>query len=570
MGGSSSKDKTKQQQPPPQKNTPQQPFVVVSPPLPPLPDFFQPFSDTIVRTIFIYANRSTLRQVSRCQTNRLALLSLMEISSRDNIAEECSKRSDIFKTYVASDSLGRAFTPTQETGVQENTLRKICKQSEFTGFSEHSAEYLTTLNALAHSLLKARIQPTSLIGINEDHSYDQIVVLVGYAYGRLIGLHNNVSALSLAGAGVHHQAHAAALKAVDIATGDWSTFLVQSCPLETQNRDATAILPYLEHRRLECGEQLDVVLSDAHLKWHNMNVQGGEEEQRKSSVCMLQHPKESMWYDIGYFIVCNVWQALYIHLEDLLTVGTTKYQMLNDSIVSKIVGITHATKRETESKGKQRSKTRKNTAVETKHNVAPSTGSEKEEVCSSPDAVTAATAATAATVDASVDAPVDAPVDATPTLAAPTPPHSPRSNQRLKELMALDATVDTVSIMVDQIRNGLEYELQAKHELYAEHDALLQSTKNISFVPYRKEVAKFRYIDWVDSLAQMYGKLERLQCTKVDAIITADLNSGKTTAKLKRKQLTKNIAALLDNIIALRKKIDSEKKKEIMKAGVPW
>jgi len=61
-----------------------------------------------------------------------------------------------------------------------------------------------------------------------------------------------------------------------------------------------------------------------------------------------------------------------------------------------------------------------------------------------------------------------------------------------------------------------------------------------------------------------------LQCTKVDAIITADLNSGKTTAKLKRKQLTKNIAALLDNIIALRKKIDSEKKKEIMKAGVPW
>jgi hypothetical protein len=34
--------------------------------------------------------------------------------------------------------------------------------------------------------------------------------------------------------------------------------------------------------------------------------------------------------------------------------------------------------------------------------------------------------------------------------------------------------------------------------------------------------------------------------------------------------LTKNIAALLDNIIALRKKIDSEKKKEIMKAGVPW
>ena len=93
---------------------------------------------------------------------------------------------------------------------------------------------------------------------------------------------------------------------------------------------------------------------------------------------------------------------------------------------------------------------------------------------------------------------------------------------------------------------------------YAEHDALLQ-LPDVSFIPARKEIRSMRLTDWTDSLAQTYGNLERLQYTKVDAIITADLNTGRKKAKIERKKLTKGISSLLDRVVALRKIVEEER-----------
>ena len=144
--------------------------------------------------------------------------------------------------------------------------------------------------------------------------------------------------------------------------------------------------------------------------------------------------------------------------------------------------------------------------------------------------------------------------------APPTPPHSPRSTERLTELTALDTTVDAMSTHIARVVKSVGFEQTASIK-YAEHDALLQSTKGSSFVLERLKISRLRYTDWMDALAQMYGNLERLQCTKVDAIITADLNTGRLEAKSRRKKLTKQIVQLLDRVIELRKTIEVEREK---------
>ena len=54
--------------------------------------------------------------------------------------------------------------------------------------------------------------------------------------------------------------------------------------------------------------------------------------------------------------------------------------------------------------------------------------------------------------------------------------------------------------------------------------------------------------------------LERIQFTKVDAIMTADLVTGRVEAKERRKQLTKNITVLLDRVVQVRTNVENEKK----------
>jgi len=46
-----------------------------------------------------------------------------------------------------------------------------------------------------------------------------------------------------------------------------------------------------------------------------------------------------------------------------------------------------------------------------------------------------------------------------------------------------------------------------------------------------------------NDLAQLHGNLNKLLATKLDAILTGDLNSGKDDARAKRKELIRKVRA---------------------------
>jgi hypothetical protein len=291
-----------------------------------------------------------------------------------------------------------------------------------------------------------------------------------------------------------------------------------SCPEKSRNRDPTAILEFLEHRRLECAAKLDDVIRDVDSRWCKLD----EEERKKNIVSLVKEGEESYWHEIGIVIVRDIWQTLYVSLESMLTVGTTKYQTLDDTTIWKIVAEEKREKKnllnEKVEEEKQRTKTKKS-----------SKESKKE-------------SSNASSNQASI---------------APTPPLSPRSSQRLVDLATLETQVEEMIERVNMVEHGLVFERTSSLS-YAEHDALL-SQPRLSFVPARRELTKLRWSHWTDLLAQTYGDLERIQCTKVDAIMTADLETGRLVAKERRKKLTKMITILLDRVVQVRKNVESEK-----------
>ena len=553
MGSSKSKEKKVNSSPAPTSKERTTPYNI-----PALPDFFSPFSDDVVVHILQNCNRSALRQLSRCRTNRLALASLLEISKRDAVSDVCAHRAGTFKNFVVGDSLARVFTSGTMELVLERSLHKMSgsfktnssgtstststsntsNTNYFVGLSEDVAEYLTTLNTLSKSMHQEQV-PDGAAAL----AYERAVALAGYAYGRLVCITGEKSALLVEehGAHCHQAAHVAALQAVDVATGNWSTFLSQSCPLESRNREAEAVLEYLEHRRLECATQLDAAVSNASIEWNKLE-QTSKEEQRKHDVCILNSPTTSVWYPVGYVIVHDIWQMLYVHLENLLTVGTAKYQTLNDGTIWKIqrTSIKNAIKDTTFR------------AQCTKPQMGGATGITVEQETNGLKPLMAAEAKGKEEAEVQVEVQVE--------VEAVTPnktPNSPKSRQRLQQLSSLNTHVEDISCQIQAISRAVDYERTA-FTMYAEHDALLQRP-DVSFIPARKEISALRLVNWTDALAQMYGDLERLQCTKVDAIITADLNSGRNEAKEMRKKLTKGISSLLDGVVVLRKTVDLER-----------
>ena len=60
-------------------------------------------------------------------------------------------------------------------------------------------------------------------------------------------------------------------------------------------------------------------------------------------------------------------------------------------------------------------------------------------------------------------------------------------------------------------------------------------------------------------LATLHGNANRLLATRLDAILTSDLNSGRDAARAKRKALIGQSEALIDRCEALVKRYDQEK-----------
>ena len=60
-------------------------------------------------------------------------------------------------------------------------------------------------------------------------------------------------------------------------------------------------------------------------------------------------------------------------------------------------------------------------------------------------------------------------------------------------------------------------------------------------------------------LAQLHGDANSLLATKIDAILTSELNSGKADARAMRKQLIVTVEALIEKLEALVKRFDQLK-----------
>ena len=119
-------------------------------------------------------------------------------------------------------------------------------------------------------------------------------------------------------------------------------------------------------------------------------------------------------------------------------------------------------------------------------------------------------------------------------------PPPPRHLERLYSTASYN-TVQTLQTIELQV---VDMERQAK-----EYEALLSG-------PAEEIPAGTR-----NKLAQLHGDTNKLLATKLDAILTGDLNSGKDDARATRKKLTAQMEALIEKVEALVKKHDQLVKK---------
>ena len=66
---------------------------------------------------------------------------------------------------------------------------------------------------------------------------------------------------------------------------------------------------------------------------------------------------------------------------------------------------------------------------------------------------------------------------------------------------------------------------------------------------------------WKNQLALLNGQLDKLQMTKIDAVSTGPLKSGKTKARALRKEINEDATALTEEIGILHKQINAAIKK---------
>ena len=63
-----------------------------------------------------------------------------------------------------------------------------------------------------------------------------------------------------------------------------------------------------------------------------------------------------------------------------------------------------------------------------------------------------------------------------------------------------------------------------------------------------------------NDLAQLHGNANKLLATRIDAILTGELVSGRDDARAKRKALIKTVEKLIDSVEKLVKRFDALKK----------
>lgn len=122
--------------------------------------------------------------------------------------------------------------------------------------------------------------------------------------------------------------------------------------------------------------------------------------------------------------------------------------------------------------------------------------------------------------------------------AAPRPPPPAQLDRQYS--MASTKTVETLTtlqLQVVQIQNACE-----------EAEGMLAST------PFDGLPVGMR-----NRLAQLHGDANSLLATKIDAILTSELNSGKADARAMRKQLIVTVEALIEKLEALVKRFDQLK-----------
>ena len=547
---------------------------VVDPPIPELPDFWKPIRSQIIACILEFATREELKQLERCQVKRIATCCSLEAARRDRVlssmvhsarafaslvtpgtkSEELASPKCVLPSRAAAGDVAGNVVPGLTESALEQIANAIVEKSSvgerFQAFARDDvAEFLTVLNAVCRSSKtvfgRARDQKSANEGTWSRHA----VSVIGYAYWRIVsmsqssrlrtdnGNEKKIANLVPANMTVHRQAHVSALWAAEMIAGSWEKFVerlqhvflnAEEKDVFLQDRDATDdrprarnwsfadIRPFVEHRRLVCTISLMQKLADADRCWNDNPM-----SLTKSLQDMLESEKQDTlpWYGVGSVICYDVWVAMYLHFDRLIP-PPTFFQEVSPSSFSEDLVMSIGTWLNTDAQITRKKEEDAATGREEDMKSVPNDGQDKKSDSESQDDVAM----------------------------------SPRSKSRIKKLETLNDSVTTTADEIDNIEKSFNDEAMAAAQYYST-EGPLQS----DLVRERATIAKIRLAGFANDLAQVYGNLEKLQFTKVDAIITADLVSGRIDAKQKRKGLTKSISALMERVISLRKQVELER-----------
>lgn len=573
------------------------------PDLPDLPDFWRGLRAAQVQRIVGFATGEELARLGACRVARTRAFCRLEAARRARALASMAQSARVFAGLVTpiggnkgmaatsqyvfptrggrggggggSTGEDRAHCPGLDEGVLARTAGAVVTKAEVgerrvTFPRDEMAEFLTVLNAVCQSSLSVFGNggdgAAAAASDGDDADWQSCVVaVVGYAYWRVIAMARSSSSSSNAAAAaggkydevpanmtVHRQAHAAAFWAAEMIAGSWSKCVerLQRVFVDAEEKDlylgdggstsdaaAAAnrprprtwsfadVRPFLEHRRLVCSRTVLAKLSKAQEGWrqHPLSV----EDTVQGLLDRATHDALP-WYDVGQVICNDVWVALFLHFDRLIPPPMFFHENSRTIFAENLVVATaNSLAGQVEAEGKDE--------------AVPAGVGEKKYV-------------TGAAASSKQRTPESTPDDG--GAAAPAPPMSPRSISRIKQLDALHASVADRAAQVDDIERQVEVEAAAPGQYGGVAGALGQD-----LVRARAVVSKYRLAQHANGLAQAYGNLEKLQFTKVDAIITGDLTSGRADAKQKRKSLTKAISVLMARVVASREQVMALEKK---------
>jgi spore germination cell wall hydrolase CwlJ-like protein len=121
------------------------------------------------------------------------------------------------------------------------------------------------------------------------------------------------------------------------------------------------------------------------------------------------------------------------------------------------------------------------------------------------------------------------------------------------EAQARDRGLSVMSVKAIGALDGIEPKLAKLEADVTEIEAVMQG-KGRTQCQYREQVAQYQ-----GDIAQINGLLEKLQFTSVDAVGTAELNSGKDQARTQRKALNGRCETLRQKLMDVKPIIDAKK-----------